>query len=380
MATRYLYIDDDALDTLESFASRVKGTQDDFDIGVMRPSDFGHDVTRLFQILSEYDGIILDWRLDMIPDESGKYFSLRAGSLAQEIRTRQTEGVKEIPIVLWSTDPKLTRSYYGDTTSQDLFDRRHDKQEVIDNSQRVREELISLSEGYRKISASIDPDQGLLKTVFNLTDENLEAIPTSLDAHLFSNCRQAAHVYARLILERLISVPGPLISEELLAARLGIDKERSSAWTNLLELLSGETKYTGPFSDGWPRWWAFLVERKWWRSRSPKLPRLNTLAASDRVSKLREITGLENLIAAQPIKDFYSDRYRTICEFYRRPLDPIDGVIIDEKEPMPWQERRYLSIDAALTRRGVGQNIRPHPTETDRLDEIKQSRTQDAEV
>jgi len=379
MATRYLYVDDDELKTLESFASRVKGTHGDFDIDVKQPADFDHNVLRLIEMLEDYDGIILDWRLDMLPDESGKSFPLRAGAVAQEIRTRQTEGVKEMPIVLWSTDSKLTGSYYGDNTSEDLFDRRHDKQEVMDSSQRIRNELTSLVVGYRKISGCIDAEQGLDKSVFNLAEEHHDAIPTSLDGHLFSTRQRAAHVYARLILERLIYVPGPLISEELLAARLGIDREQSPDWQNLLAVLPGEAKYNGPFSEAWPRWWATLIERKWWQAASPDSPRLSTLGASARVSRIREITTLNNLTAAQPILDFYSDRYRTVCEFTRRPLDTVDGVTIDEKEPMPWQERRYLSVDAALERRGSTKGIRPHSSETERLEEIKQSRIEDGE-
>ena len=124
-----------------------------------------------------------------------------------------------------------------------------------------------------------------------------------------------------------------------------------------------------------------MVEKKWWRSLAEDISPLSILGASERVNKLKELIGLKRLVAATPIKDFYGDHFQTICEYSRKPLDPIDGVIIDEQDPLPWQERRYLSIDAALERKGTNDGLRPHPTEVERLKEIKKSRSEeDAEM
>jgi hypothetical protein len=382
MATKYLYIDDDAMESLQSYAHSVRGETAEIEIEVSRPRDFDNDVERILEVLNTYDGIILDWRLDIVPDESGKYFPFRAGTLAQEIRTRQTEkSIKEFPIVLWSTYQKLMGSYYGDTTSQDLFDARHDKDKVIDEANLVRHQLISLAEGYKRIISLIDSHGVISTIVLGLEEDDYKLLPSRFTAHFSQNNQRPAHEHARFILQGIISMPGLLINEKLLAARLGIDKEKSSDWTALLEHLPTNTKYTGPFCDAWDRWWSYLVERKWWRGLVKESSPLSTLSANERVEQIKQHTKLRNLIAAKPIKEFYGDRFQTICEYYQKPLDPVDGVIINEKEPMPWQERRYLSIDAALERRGAKEGLRPHPTEVDRLKEIKKSRSEeDAET
>jgi hypothetical protein len=381
MATKYLYIDDDTQDSLDSYIQAVKGETDTIDIDAKRPKDFGNDIVRLIETLSSYDGLILDWRLDIVPDESGRYFPFRAGAIAQEIRTRQTEkNIKEFPIVLWSTYQKLVGSYYGDATSHDLFDARHDKDKVIGESDLVRGELISLAEGYKAIATLIDSQGSIFISVLGLEQDDYNLLPSRFTSYFSQNNRLQIHEYARLILKDMIRVPGPLISEELFAARLGIDRQPSSDWPALLRQLPASAKYKGPFHEAWPRWWAHLVEKKWWRSLDAELPPLSVLSASERVAKLKEFTGLKSLVAAKPIKDFYGEHFQTICEYSRRPLDPVDGVIIDEKDPLPWQERRYLSIDAALERKGSKDGLRPHPTEVERLREIKKSRSEDAET
>lgn len=381
MATKYLYIDDDTTESLESYAHAVRGDTAEIEIEVRRPRDFDNNVELILEILNEYDGIILDWRLDIVPDETGKYFLFRAGTLAQEIRTRQTERkIRELPIVLWSTYQKLAGSFFGDSTSQDLFDARHDKDKVIDDAAFVRLQLLSLAEGYKNIATFLD-SKGVLSTgVLALEEDEYNLLPSRFTAHFTQNNYRPIHEHARFILQGLIYLPGLLVNEKLLAARLGVDIKDSSDWPALLERIQN-TKYGGPFHDAWERWWAHLVERKWWRGLTKEMPALSALGASARVERLRQLTGLTNLAAAKPIKKFYGDRFQTLCQYYQRPLDPVDGVIISEPDPAPWQERRYISIDAALERKGAKEGLRPHPTEVERIKEIKKSRSdEDAET
>jgi len=377
MAIKYLYIDDEDPASLASYIRAVSGVGE-LKVVSESPTHFDEQMRHLLEVLKRYDGLILDWQLDDIATSDGNPVTFRAGALAQEIRTRETaKEIKPLPIILWSTKPKLRRSYTGDLTSHDLFDRLYDKATVVDDADRVRLELISLAEGYKKIvSHKSNMD---LRRILEIDEERLARLPLSL-IKAFPPSEQPVHTYAHFILRELVLRPGPLVSEELLAARLGIDKERSADWKKLVTRVLKAGVYSGPFFDAWPRWWSDYIERQWWYSLPDKTMAMSSLNARQRVQRISASTGLKKLLAAEPIAKSYSDYFQTICEVTRRPLDPVDGVIIDEPEPKAWQDRRYMSIDVALERRGEDQGLRPDISEQERLKEIRDSRTEDAEV
>lgn len=377
MAIKYLYIDDEDQATLGSYIRAVSG------VGQLKivsepPKHFDEQVRHLLEVSKQYDGVILDWQLDDIATPDGKAVAFRAGALAQEMRTRETsKEIKPLPIVLWSTKPKLQKSYSSDKTSHDLFDSKYDKETVVEDAERVQLELISLAEGYKKIVSQ--KAQFQIYTILDIDEERLGRVHRSL-IKAFPTAEQPVHSHARFILQELILRPGPLINDELLAARLGIDKDRSSDWKKLLTRILRKGEYSGPFSDAWPRWWSDYVEKQWWHSLSAKSPALSSLNARQRVEQIRTATKLRKLQAAEPISRSYSDYFQTICEFSRRPLDPVDGVLIDEPEPKAWQNRRYISIDAALERRGEVDGLRPDISERERLKEIRDSKMEHAEA
>ena len=125
------------------------------------------------------------------------------------------------------------------------------------------------------------------------------------------------------------------------------------------------------FSDAWDRWWMHKLN-DWWQNIEEK----NTLAsldARDRVEILKERFGLQKLVVAEPIEKSSSYRYWTVCQGFERPLDPREGLRIDEKDPLPWQETRYISVEAALERIKRDEGIKIHPMERDRFNDIKES-------
>ncbi len=374
MVTKYLYLDDEEQNQVNPHIDRIQLTRKIM-IELMHPSSFQMEISNLIDRLYNYDGFILDWRLDQIPSVEGVRFPFRAAALAQEIRTRTTEKTaKGIPIVLWSTENKLSKSYYGDETSQDLFDYVFNKEQISDNPEPIRIKMISLANGYKRIREIIMKGRNSLSNL-------LKAPSDILDVRIvnrFTNNDYPIHEYVSFILHELIERPGPLISEDLLAARLGVDRADSSDWNKLLKKLPQKSRYQGPFYDAWPRWWAQVIEREWWRSLKKNNPSLSTLPAHKRIEILKEKTNLYDLITARPLRDGYDTKYYTLCEYYQKPLDPTDGVIIDEKEPAPWQERRYISIDAALERKGEP-NKKPHPTEIERVNHLRGSRYKDGE-
>lgn len=372
MAIKYLYLDDAEKSSLESLVDNVSQSRQEIEIDTKNPSDFNLSIDNLISSLGNYQGLILDWRLDNLPDQNGQHFNFRAGTVAQEIRIREAEGtVPSLPIVLWSTNTNLKVSYYSDTASHDLFDQRHYKELIPRNGNVVAQELISLSIAYERIKQAVDKERKISLETLGLEEKDKDILPSSFVGFLDQKTEMSSHEYARILLKEIVHIPGVLINEELLASKLGIDKRKSEDWRSLLEILS-PFMYTGPFGDAWKRWWWQLLDKKWWRLFEPSLPVFQSMIASERVENISTVTGLKKLVAAEPIRPEYQTNYQTICEFYRRPLDTIDGLTIKEKEPYMWQEKRYLSIDAAIRRIGFEEGLRPHPVEIERLKLIKE--------
>jgi len=382
MATiKYLYLDDENPTRLSPYIDAITGGTNEIEIVPEHPNSFDFQIEHLMEVLDQYDGLILDWRLDKIPNPEGKRAMFRAAALAQEVRTRATEGeYRDLPIVLWSTYENLRVSYYADHTSHDLFDYKHHKDKIEDSPDAVREQLLSLAEGYKRIRAS-EGAMKKMKSMLALEDEVYNELDPGFTQHFLSDKPVPAHEYARFILKEAILRPGLLISEALLAARLGVDAKTknssASDWEALLQELPTGSKYQGVFHEAWPRWWSYMIE-EWWRSLAPKKLRpISILPAGKRVELLKRFTELEKLVVATPIKESYHNRFQTLCEYHHKPLDLTDGVFIQEKEPEPWQERRYISLDVALERRGLAENLRPHPIEIEYLREIKESYSED---
>ena len=377
MPIKYLFIDDESLHSLQLYTGAVEGISDELTIDIKHPASYSLNISGLIDLLRNYDGLILDWRLDEYGQgETNDKFPFRAAALAQEIRTFETEGkeITGLPIVLWSTKLKLTQSYYGNETAQDLFDCSYSKDDISESPDHIRQELIALVNGYRAIGEKLSLDHDSL-------DHILGVASSDLDIRLlrrFSNGPFPAHEYALFILRELINRPGPLIDEKLLAARLGVDIENSLDWEHLKDILPRESKYQGPFNDAWSRWWIHYIEQVWWQNLDENLPPLSVLPAQKRIEILKENANMRGLVASNPIRDNYGTKFYTLCEYYLKPLDPIDGVIIDENEPAPWQTRRYLSIDAALERLGEPKT-KPHPTEIERVHQIREIRKKDAQ-
>jgi len=178
------------------------------------------------------------------------------------------------------------------------------------------------------------------------------------------------HVIARFILNELIEKQGPLIDESILAARLGVDKSRSTDWDKIIESLSF-SKYSGVFSSGWSRWWMPMVEQ-WWVESINSTSYLRSTPASERVKLINEKLGITNIFPSDRIEKSDSEEYWTVCKGYYRPLDPVDGLIIYGQENLyPWQDSEYVSIDAALRRKNVDSWKKVAKIEEERLNELQ---------
>ncbi len=368
MVIKYLYLDDEGITAVKPYVDIVAGQSKELQIDIEHPANF-KDNSALIGTLKGYHGLILDWRLDEISSQlSKKKADFRAATLAQEIRTREAEKkIHAFPIVVWSQQNRLNKSYLGDFTSHDLFNLVCKKEEIIAEPNIVQDQLISLALGYKYIGKFRS-----VKKKFKLSDL-LRTKETYVDIRVqdyFNSTAHTIHEIARFIIRELLERPGLLIDEHRLASRLGIDKNKSKDWGKLLNSIK-KYKYLGPFGEAWERWWAYGVEKEWWFTTSGQDISISLLTAKERLEIIKKKTSIKNLIAAEPIKPKYHTRFYTICEYSKKPLDPIDGVILAEKEPQPWQERRYISLVAALERR---EGFDPHPTELERLKNLKHTK------
>lgn len=182
--------------------------------------------------------------------------------------------------------------------------------------------------------------------------------------------KQPIHNVAKFILVELLKRQGLLISEEILAARLGIDLKRSADWNTFLERILSSIKYVGVFSDYWMRWWMPLLE-KWWNSVSPN-NYLRSLSAIERVEIIKKETGFNNLIPIEKSEKSSSNTFWTICKGSHIPIDTIDGLILVNQDNLyPWQDKEYVSIDEVLAEENKDEWIDVATSEKMRLEKLK---------
>ena len=341
MAIQYFYIDDDP-----NSHDKIQGFEcDNLVIKAVQHQDSWEEQLNYLKTNEQpLDGLILDLKLDDLPNNHHKRAEFRGTALAQEIRTRQKEGgLKGFPIILFSANDKVQLAL--ENSGKDLFDICIDKSDVSSESFTVyRPQMIALVNGYSKLlSAKNDDDifctdSSLLDSRFLSEFDNLKSSPI--------------HIQSRFLITELLEKQGLLLTEDVLAARLGIDKEKSEDW-NLVKKEIGDAQYNGAFSEGWTRWWMHLID-KWWSKSLKADVSLRSSSAKERVERIREFLHLNNLTVADRIDKSNSDEFWTVCMAYNRPLDPVDGLLIQGQDNLyPWQEPAYVSIDAALKRRNI---------------------------
>lgn len=281
------------------------------------------------------DVIIMDYRLNN--GSENVYYD--APTIAATLRNKHRENYKEIPIILISNESKIA-DFYKDFLNQDLFDYAIEKQVLNDRKDFFKERILSYIDSYLKIK---EYDFDILK-ILGLEDKD-SALLHSLIVKKLEPKKQQIYEYSRFINDNLIYAVGTLIGEDILAARLGVDKSCEN-WNEFLDKLS-DSKYQGIFKDSHNRWWSEKIE-KWWTS-TFGINNLRRLNATERVNLLNNKFKF-NLTAANPTKLSRSTKFWTICKGTSMPLDPFDGIQIIKKDYKLWQEKEYFSKDYALAK------------------------------
>lgn len=348
----YLFLDDNDQVTRDGDVQLLNTISADVEIRTEYPLSWKQRSKSIFSDLDQYDGIILDWELTNQSEaakgsEEVEDVDFSAESLAEHLRVNAAKkNVKDVPIILCSADNNKTFSNLKnrELTSRDLFDLTCIKNDLfvknVDNSER---QLFDLAITYKALQEKpID-----LKEVLALSADELELLDIRFVDTLGNIAiTNTTHDLVYFLLQEFIQKEGLLINEAVVAARLGIDIERSGdSWGKIKKLLIEEDVcYKGFLSGGWSNYWAFKLTRLW---KNISNQDLRTIGASARVQILNEKYNT-TLVYADRIKFCSSEEFWTICKGTKRPLDPINGFMIGDYTSNPWLEVEYVSAYAEL--------------------------------
>jgi hypothetical protein len=365
---KYVCLDDDT-ESVADLVELLNSFSPELVIGAKPPHPFDDQIKEIVTKAkaSQLTGLILDLRLDELKSGDLPLARYSAPSIAQEMRTLMTQKrVPPFPIVLWSIDQKMARSYNPDLTSHDLFDSYIDKPEVPNAAERYASELLSLSAGYRQLTSAAKKNLSFYK-LLGVAEKHIDprvGEPFVIKSGL------PTHTYALYILKLLIRRSGPLIDKATVCARLGVSMN-SPAIDRIFSRLTKQVSYKGPFGDAWPRWWAHALE-DWWQKITREPETLTSFTAEDRVAKLRKALRLTRGVeVATPIGNDYSRYFTAVCSVTNKPLDPVDGFVVADPGAQPWHDKVYVSREAALDPSAYDKKFTIDPMEEGRLRAVR---------
>jgi CheY-like chemotaxis protein len=370
MPYKYLYIDD-VKDGNEVGVINGLNNGGYLQVDFMQPKEwdvmFNKEINEnpnpdyLPQILSQYDGLILDLRLYDNANDAGYTATYRGSTVAQEIRTlvKERSILKDIPIVLITANENVDTSL--DETGKNLFDTIV-KRSNIGDYEKLRGKLISLANGYNYLNQQEKTIEKLL---------NYDRIDTVDFRFLqdFSEIKdQPPHVVARFLSKYILDKPSFLIDSFYLSSRLGVSIE-SEDWEKLKEIHLKGFKYNGPFSDFDERWWMNDIEN-WW-DENFKDCYLRSLTSKERSNLINAKFSLKLAPIEKTVRSS-SEKFWTVCKVTKAAIDNVDGFIIaGQDNNFPWQEKEYISKDEALrpTNKDLWKDIAM--IDKDRLEKLK---------
>ena len=365
MGYKYLYIDDNSI---ENAAGIITGLEDegllkiDFDNPKGKWEEERERITS--KDFTQYDGLILDLNLEEMPNKDHIHSLYKGSSLAQEIRNISKAGeIKEIPIILLSATVNLDK--YFDKTNEDLFDLIISRDQLGDIFIPIRHQMVALAGGYK----SIEKCKGDLN-FSNLFKSDVTIEDIRFLGEIKSIFEFPIHTISNFILKNLLNRSGILISQKLLATRLGIDIKKSKGWENVIKHISTHA-YTGVFSEGWERWWMSGINH-WWSKELECESSLRSMKAKDKVKVIAEKLQLKELYPIEKAEKSKSESFWTNCAGSEIPIDTIDGLLIANQDNIfPWQDKYYISIDEALKPTGKEKWKKISPSEEFKLEQLK---------
>lgn len=335
---KYYYIDDEDEQTIQGIADGINASKH-VEIVVVALKD-----NRVFEELTELlksnwnqtDGFLLDLKLNGTGPNNTKF---SATSLAQWLRSYAVENDKpHKPIVLLSNDLQCAH-YSADVTSHDLFDIVMERTADLP-WEPFAIQLAILADTYCELNGDIEKN---IKSIFQYG--NVDATATMLapfvKAELFNVSR-----FSMFVLHDLFIYSGWLIDESVLAARLGVDKDKSGDdWEKFRDTYFSVVQYKGAFAKLKKLYWSketISIFKKMTGGKSPA-----SMTGPQRIAAMKStVNDAKNLIAYQPEGHCKSAYYWTVDEVTKKPLDASEGYMIQEETGLKaWQEPRYVCFD-----------------------------------
>lgn len=271
--------------------------------------------------------------------------------MSQDIRVaQQNETIGAFPIVRFSLREKILINIGRDSSSDDIFDLKIEKDglSVAEQCSEAQSKLIGVREIYDALSA--EPSE--LPALLGLTGEQWSRWGSS---NFEQDVEQGDRIHLRAYpFTRLLSHPGLLIEEDLLAFRLGVSKQDSKGWLALVEQLSF-SHYSGVGSAEFKRWWARSIE-EWWQDELKVPTPLAGCSIDKRYSHLNE--RFDGLLPLKMPDESLGDRPWRHCTLTMEqrqellPVDPSKSVKLKPRSRMPtWLDPLYAALGVALQNR-----------------------------
>lgn len=291
-------------------------------------------------------GILMDVDLS---NEPGRQHT--GPGMAQDMRVaQQKRTIPSFPIVRFSLREKVLENIGRDSSSDDIFDLKIEKDGISDDGMCsvARSKLL----GVRKVYDALGQDEVDLLTLLGV-DADLWARWGSSDFQANFDLGDRIHLKAAPLI-RLMVHPGLLIEEDILAFRLGVDRAASGGWADLKTRLANYA-YNGVSGDYFDRWWARGVE-EWWQDELGADVPLAGCTIDQRLGHLSK--HFDALVPLSMPRGSLGDRPWRYCLLTKEqrhdvsPVDPSRAVKIKPRSPMPsWLDPLYATLGVALQNR-----------------------------
>jgi hypothetical protein len=270
------------------------------------------------------DLVVLDHRLNNEP----KYVEYQASPLAQQLRESILQSVTlDFPIILISSQEDM-QTFLDNVTAHNLFDRYFTKSNLANGS--TSQQILSLVKGYKQLIKQWDKSERWSKV---LAVTRTEKVEVAYQAIRELDRLKAPHQVAHAILRYVIDRRGLLLDKDNVLAMLGVSKSGQDVEALFEILHRDKIKYSGIFSEGWPRWWQHRLA-DWGKNLCGKsLGNLET--AKERVTCLNQKLGLKLSPAKSRWLNHTNGLIWYVCDSCHQPTEFNYSVIA--YEPLPYR-------------------------------------------
>jgi len=344
---RWAFVEDQ-IDEAESFRNQLEGGEGAIEISVLGPGAARQD---LLTGRIAPAGVLMDVDVSLATGEHGTGLGI-----AQDIRGKQkAREIPDYPIVRFARPEPVAKIIGGDPSSDDLFDLRIQKHEVVSDCRAVQRRLNGVKRVYDELAGLVSVDEEAITMLLGLSPQKREEWShPALHTRLADGLQFAVHVAAGTFMRGFLNSPGLLIDEVLLAVRLGLDCEASGdAWRQLRETLMG-FKFSGAAHEEFERWWARGLE-DWWLGLSGgnSLASLTIRERHEVLCNHLRLNGLQPLIMP---RGSAGDRPWRLCTLSLEahepqcvPVDPSASVRLTSRTDLPaWTDPQYASLGEAV--------------------------------